>query len=141
MLLDDIRFHHEGITVADLEQAIAWYDRVLGFTLERCFPIPMGPAGEVQVAMVKRGRMRIELLCPPEPIPQSKQRWTSAQDLQTTGNKHLAIAIRDVNVVLPRLKAANVDIESTGHYPWGTNIFIRDPFGSLIELVEQPDLF
>jgi methylmalonyl-CoA/ethylmalonyl-CoA epimerase len=91
--------------------------------------------------MVKRGPMRIELLCPPEPIPQSKQRWTSNEDLQTTGNKHLAIAIREVDVVLHLLKAANVDIESTGHYPWGTNIFIRDPFGSLIELVEQPDLF
>ncbi|KTB79596.1 hypothetical protein AO069_27065 [Pseudomonas syringae pv. syringae PD2774] len=141
MLLDDIRFHHEGITVANLEQAIAWYERVLGFTLERRFPIPMGPAGETQVAMVKRGPMRIELLCPPEPIPQSRERWTAADDLKTTGNKHLAIAVRNVDSLLPVLKEASVDIESTGHYPWGTNIFIRDPFGSLIELVEQPDLF
>jgi len=141
MLLDDIRFHHEGITVADLEEAIAWYDRVLGFTVERRFPIPMGSAGDVQVAMVKRGPMRIELICPPEPKPQSKERWSSGEDLQTTGNKHLAIGIRDVDAALAILKAADVHIESTGHYPWGTNIFIRDPFGSLIELVEQPDLF
>jgi catechol 2,3-dioxygenase-like lactoylglutathione lyase family enzyme len=35
--MPDFTFHHGGVSVPDLDAAIAWYGNVLGFELERRF--------------------------------------------------------------------------------------------------------
>ena len=63
-------FHHGGVSVPDLEQAITWYRDILGFALERRFRIEPAKA---DVAFVRRGTLRFELFevadAAPLPLP------------------------------------------------------------------------
>jgi len=135
-VLKDIRFHHGGITVRNLNDAITWYGRVLGFKVAKTFVIPLGNNSKIQVAMLRRDGMQIELFQPETPQAQAKERSYPDKDIETIGNKHIAFAILNVDETLKDLKEADVDIAASGHYPWGANIFIRDPFGTLVELVD-----
>jgi hypothetical protein len=36
----ELRFHHGGVSVPDLEASIRWYREVLGFEVEHRFEIP-----------------------------------------------------------------------------------------------------
>jgi methylmalonyl-CoA/ethylmalonyl-CoA epimerase len=49
----EFTFHHGGVSVPDLDAAIDWYGRVLGFALERRFYIE---AARSHTAMVRKGR-------------------------------------------------------------------------------------
>ena len=51
-------FHHGGVSVPDLDAAIDWYARVLGFEVEKRFYIE--PA-KSHTAMIRRGPLRFEL--------------------------------------------------------------------------------
>ena len=53
-----LRAHHFGISVPDLDAALAWYERLLGFTLEQRLFIEKIPA---HIAFVRRGDFRIEI--------------------------------------------------------------------------------
>jgi len=50
----NIRPDHAGISVADLEASVAWYDDVLGFTVDRIVDVP-GDAG--RVALIRNGNL------------------------------------------------------------------------------------
>ena len=50
----EFTFHHGGVSVPDIEAAIAWYGRVLGFELEREFNIPPAKA---RAAMIRKGAL------------------------------------------------------------------------------------
>jgi hypothetical protein len=54
----ELKFHHAGVSVPDLEASIRWYRDVLGFEVEQRFEIPNARA---KVAMIKRGALRMEL--------------------------------------------------------------------------------
>ncbi|MFT3763055.1 MAG: VOC family protein [Pseudoxanthomonas sp.] len=133
-----LKHHHGAMSVPDMEAAIAWYARVLGFILERRFPIPAIPA---EVALLKRGPMRIELFEVPGANPLPDERREPNSDNRTHGNKHIAFAVPDVDAAAEHLRAQDVDIVWVKRFPWGANIFLRDVAGNLIELVEQPDMW
>jgi methylmalonyl-CoA/ethylmalonyl-CoA epimerase len=134
----EIKHHHGGVSVPNLAESIDWYTKVLGFEVERQFPIPQIPA---TVAMLKRGDLRVELFELPDAKPLPPERREPHTDLQTCGNKHLAFAIKHVDTVAEELKRLGADIVFVGHFQHGSNIFLRDNAGNLIELVEQPDLW
>lgn len=134
----DLKHHHGGVSVPDLEASIRWYESMLGFEVERRFPIPQIPA---EIAMLRRGEMRIELFHLPNAKPLPPDRREPHLDLQTHGTKHLAFAIKHVDTVAEELKRKGADIVFVGHHAHGSNIFLRDNAGNLIELVEQPDLW
>lgn len=133
-----LKHHHGAMSVPDLDAAIEWYARVLGFELEKRFPIPAIPA---EVAMLRREQMRIELFEVPgaQPLPDARREPNS--DNRTHGNKHVAFAVPDVDAAAERLQAQQVDIVWVKRFPWGANIFLRDIAGNLIELVEEPSLW
>ncbi|HEY4973922.1 MAG TPA: VOC family protein, partial [Steroidobacteraceae bacterium] len=54
----ELKFHHGGVSVPDLEASIRWYHDMLGFEVEHRFEIPKAHA---KVAMIKRGALRMEL--------------------------------------------------------------------------------
>lgn len=134
----ELKFHHGGISVPDLEASIRWYSEVLGFELEQRLELPHVPA---KIALLKRADMRIELFEVPGATPLPAERRVPDEDLRTHGNKHVAFAIRSVDETEPELLAKGVDIVFVGRFKFGSNIFLRDNAGNLIELVQQPDLF
>ena len=134
----ELKHHHGGISVPDLEASVRWYGEVLGFEVEQRIEIPTIPA---QVVMLKRGDLRIELFQVPGAKPLPPERREPDRDVHTHGNKHVAFAIRSVDEAERELRARNVDIVFVGRFKFGSNIFLRDNAGNLIELVQQPEMF
>ncbi len=134
----DIRHHHAGISVPDLDAAITWYHEVLGFTLEKREYLPPVPA---QVAFLRRGPLRIELFQPEQATPLPADRRIPDADLRTHGNKHVAFAVRDIEAAAAALRQRGVDIVFVKHMPTASVLFMRDNSGNLIEMIQQPDLW
>jgi len=126
--------HHGGVSVPDLEASIRWYAEVLDFEVERRFDIPAIPA---KVAMIRRGPLRIELFEVPGAAPLPADRRQPNLDVRTHGNKHVAFAVANVDTFAEELKQRGADIVFVAHHPFGSNIFIRDNTGNLIEFVQE----
>ena len=134
----EIRFHHEGISVPDLEASIAWYKTMLGFELEKR---DMLPPLKANVAFLKRGDLRLELFEVPGAAALPEERRFPNKDLLTHGNKHVSWAVKDVRGTVEYLKERGADIVFVLDIGGGTVSFIRDNSGNLIELTQQADLW
>ena len=134
----EIRFHHGGLSVPNLDESIEWYARVLGFQVETRFQIPVIPAN---VAMLRRDSMRIELFQVDGASPLPTDRRLPERDVWTHGNKHVAFAVRDVPQMADELRRLDADIVFVMKHDFGSNIFIRDNAGNLLEFCEQPELW
>jgi catechol 2,3-dioxygenase-like lactoylglutathione lyase family enzyme len=134
----EFKHHHTAISVSSLDEAIAWYSRALGFELEFIFPIEHINA---RAALIKRGPLRIEIFEVQNANPLPPDRRIPDEDPKTHGNKHPAYAIRSVAETLPALVARGVDIAEVINIDVGSAIYIRDPFGNLIEFVQAPDMW
>jgi methylmalonyl-CoA/ethylmalonyl-CoA epimerase len=140
VLRPQVRPHHVGISDADLEASIAWYERNLGFSPESIAPVS---EDEGRVAMlVNEGGFRVELFELPGAAPLPDARRHPASDLRTHGVKHAAHAVTDIGAWSERLHAAGAD------FVWDVRVhedvkvlFVRDTTGNLVELVEplEPD--
>ena len=134
----ELKYHHGAISVPDLEASIRWFGNVLDFQVEERFDIPAIPA---RVAMLRRGELRLELFEVPGAKPLPDERRHPNLDVTTHGNKHVAFAIRDLDAAEQELRRRGADIVFVGRFDFGSNIFLRDNAGNLIELVLQPDLW
>ena len=132
----DFTFHHGGVSVPDLDAAIAWYGRVLGFAEERRFAIPPARA---KAAFIRKGALRFELFEVEGAAALPEDRRTPDRDLQTHGNKHVAFRIADLEAFLEEMADKNADIAFVVRQAFGRGCFIRDCAGNLIEFVEEPD--
>jgi methylmalonyl-CoA/ethylmalonyl-CoA epimerase len=149
-LLKDLNPHHFSIAVPDMDRAIAWYTSVLGFETEVRFHVAGIPADG---AFLCRPELRLELWCATDVAPVPQERRTPNQDLKTSGTKHIAFTVADLQAHLPDLVNYGVDIaaiqrnrgepmapESNPLAPGRPPVFalfIRDPFGTLIELIDR----
>lgn len=134
----EIKHHHGGVSVADLEASVQWYCEVLGFEVERRFEIPPVPA---RVALLQRGALRMELFEVPGAAPLPQDRRHTDRDLRTCGNKHVAFAVQDLALAVADLKARGADIAMVHTSPFGASAFIRDNTGNLIEFVQEPSMW
>ena len=135
----DLRFHHAGVSVPDLESAIAWYGTMLGFEVDSR---DIRPPLQAKVAFLRRGNLRLELFEVPGAAPLPEERRDPNQDVLTHGNKHVAYAVKDVHAVADELKSRGADVvvvKDVG--PAVSLAYIRDNSGNLIELFQQPDLW
>lgn len=132
--------HHTGLTVSDLERSIDFYTELLNCTVESRFSVG-GTALQTAVdtpdvsgtfAHLRSDETRIELveyepageLSPPESIPQP-------------GVVHLAFAVEDVDAFLKELPDDIESLSGPQTTESGTRIvFVRDPDGNLVELLE-----
>lgn len=133
----DFTFHHGGVSVPDLDAAIAWYGRVLGFAVEKRFWID---AARSHTAMIRKGPLRFELFEVEGAAPLPEDRRHPPADLRTHGTKHLAFRVADMEEFLAEMAAKQVDIAFVVRENFGKGCFIRDCAGNLIEFVEEPDL-
>jgi methylmalonyl-CoA/ethylmalonyl-CoA epimerase len=142
--------HHVSLSVPDLEAAIKWYGEILGFSVLARMDIRAIPA---RGAFLKRGSLRLELwnLENAEPVPEARRNPNT--DLHTCGTKHMALAVPDLQDCLKELVRRGVDIAAVQRNPAQPMmpdsdplaegkppvfaVFIRDPGGSLIELIDM----
>jgi catechol 2,3-dioxygenase-like lactoylglutathione lyase family enzyme len=132
----EFTFHHGGVSVPSLDDAIDWYGRVLGFEVEKRFWIE---AARSHTAMLRKGPLRFELFEVEGAAPLPEDRRHPPSDLRTHGNKHLAFRVEDLEVFLAEMKAKQVDIAFVVREEFGKGCFIRDCAGNLIEFVEEQD--
>jgi len=149
-VLPQIAIHHFSVSVPDLEGSIAWYSEILGFAVESRFEIEPLSA---KAAFLKRGDLRLELwqVSGGEPVPESRRDPNS--DLRTAGTKHVAFAVANLQRCLAELVKRGVDIAAVQRDPAEPMLpdpdpaapgktpafaaFIRDPGGTLIELLDR----
>lgn len=126
-------FHHGGVSVPDLQQAIEWYRDMLGFEVESEFPIP---AANAQVVMVRKGPLRFEIFEVEDATPLPDDRRYPNLDLKTHGNKHVAFQVNDMERMLQHLTDKGADIAMVVREEFGSAVFVRDCAGNLIEFVD-----
>jgi catechol 2,3-dioxygenase-like lactoylglutathione lyase family enzyme len=129
----DFTFHHGGVSVPDLDEAIEWYGRVLGFELEKRFYIE---AAKSHTAFVKKGPLRFEVFQVEGAAPLPEDRRHPPSDVRTHGNKHVAFQISDLDAFLEEVQAKGADVAFVVREEFGRGCFLRDPAGNLIEFVE-----
>ena len=130
----EFTFHHGGVSVPDIDAAIDWYGRVLGFELEKSFYI--APA-KAKAAMIRKGPLRFELFEPEDAAPLPEDRRHPPRDIQTHGNKHVAFRIDDLEAFLAEMEEKVADIAFVVREEFGSGCFIRDCAGNLIEFVTE----
>jgi methylmalonyl-CoA/ethylmalonyl-CoA epimerase len=128
-----LRAHHFGISVPDLDAAVAWYQRMLGFDVEERLFIDKIPA---HIAFVKRGEFRIEIFQVDGAAPLPDDRRVPNLDLKTHGNKHMCFEVPDVPAAVNALRAAGADIAFETRVDGNPTAFVRDCAGNLIEFLQ-----
>jgi len=134
--MPDFSFHHGAASVPDLDAAIAWYDKVLDFKVEKRFYVEPAKA---QAAMLRNGALRIELFAPEQADPLPEDRRHPPKDILTHGNKHVAFRIDDLEAFLDDMTGRGADIAFVVRENFGRACFLRDCAGNLIEFVEEKD--
>jgi len=141
---------HTGITVSNLEQSLAFWRDVLGFELshrthqaEELASEITGVAGaEIALAVLKApGGHKIELLEYNKPADKRTDIDLRPCDV---GHIHIALAVDDLNAVLNSIAASgwkaagSPQILKTGPNAGKEVIYMRDPDGTTIELMQIP---
>jgi len=132
----EFTFHHGGVSVPSLDEAIEWYGRVLGFEMEKRFYIE---AARSHTAMVRKGPLRFEIFEVEGAVPLPEDRRSVPRDLKTHGNKHVAFRVEDLDAFLAEMEQKGADVAFVVREAFGRGCFIRDCAGNLIEFVEEPD--
>ena len=139
---------HTGITVSNLERSLAFWRDVLGFELshsahqkgELAAEITGVPGAEILIAVLKAPGHKIELLEYREPRDR-KQFQPRPCDV---GSTHVALTVDDLDAILETIassgwKAAGKPQTLTvGPNAGKRVIYVRDPDGTTIELMQPP---
>jgi len=132
----DVQFDHWAISVPNLDESIAWYERIFDFKVLRRIHIPQIPAN---VAVLTRDGLNLEIFEVPNATPLDPARRNPDTDNRTHGHKHMSFRAHNIEALHEELVKRGVDIVWFKKFPHGTNIFLRDNAGCLIEVVEIRD--
>ncbi|WP_226018855.1 VOC family protein [Novosphingobium sp. FKTRR1] len=132
----EFTFHHGGVSVPSLDEAIAWYGHVLGFAVEKRFYIE---AARSHTAMLRKGPLRFEVFEVAGAAPLPEDRRHPPRDVKTHGNKHVAFRVADLEAFLVEMADKGADVAFVVREAFGKGCFIRDCAGNLIEFVEEPE--
>jgi catechol 2,3-dioxygenase-like lactoylglutathione lyase family enzyme len=140
---------HTGITVSNLERAVAFWRDVLGFepshtahqTGEMAREITGVAGAEIKLAVVKApGGHKIELL--EYLAPAERKRGVDLRPCDV-GSVHVALIIDDLNAVLSVINASGWKAAGkpqtlqSGPNAGKRVVYVRDPDGTTIELMQQ----
>jgi catechol 2,3-dioxygenase-like lactoylglutathione lyase family enzyme len=132
-----VKVLHTGISVSDMERSLKWYKDVLGF--EECYKDDYVPPLGARICFIRGvGGYEIELFQydAPKAIPEDRLKPNS--DLQTIGTKHVAFQVSDMAGFKAKAVAYGVDIAHEVTMCGESVMFIRDPDGVLVELIQPP---
>ena len=146
---------HAGITVPDIDEAIAWFERVLGCRAPLTFGPFSDPTGTFmtdllgvhpravieQITMIRCGRSaNVELFEYEAP----DQRTTFPKNSDWAGH-HIAFYVDDIDAAVAHMQAQGVQkllgpLPVTDGPAAGQSInYFRAPFGTYIELISYPN--
>lgn len=126
---------HVGISVGNMDEALGWYERNLGFVLIKDDYVP--PLG-ARICFVRSGDFELELFQYDEPRPLPADRLTTPNtDLQTIGTKHVAFEVDDMNSLREKLLKNGADIAHETVMEGNDVLFVRDNSGVLIEFIQH----
>jgi methylmalonyl-CoA/ethylmalonyl-CoA epimerase len=152
-----MRVNHFSIAVPDMDEAIDWYREVFGLQLERRSRFD---ARELrgENAFVSRDGVRIELWALDDAAAVPAERREPNSDLLTCGTKHIGFELEGLQAVVDDLVARGVDFASIQRRRGEPHLaedhpetsgdptrqpafaaFIRDPGGTLIELLDPTE--
>jgi len=141
---------HTGMSVSNLERSLAFWRDVLGFELshtahqtgEMAKQITGVAGAELKLAVVKApGGHKIELLEYLAPTDRKKNVHLRPCDV---GHVHVALNVGNLEAVLERIAASGWKAAGepqtikSGPNAGKRVVYVRDPDGSTIELMEQP---
>lgn len=140
-----LRVSHLGICVSDLERALAFYRDALGFAFETELRVEGQPSEtllrlrdvRLRAVYLVRDGVRIELLHYEAPGHRGDG---SPRPMNQLGLTHLSFRVGDLDAELAALEARGVRVlhdTRIDHAPLRARaVFVTDPDGTLIELVE-----
>jgi methylmalonyl-CoA/ethylmalonyl-CoA epimerase len=129
----DIALDHVALSVPDIGESVAWYQKMFGFQEVRRGGQPAG----MQTALIQRGDIRIELFQVSGAAPLPESRRNPSEDFRTHGVKHFAFRVQDIRAVLARLQAKGVKVVFELHdYPGAAFAFVSDNAGNAVELIQ-----
>jgi len=141
---------HTGITVSNLERALAFWRDVLGFepshtahqTGEMASEITGVAGAEIKLAVVKTpGGHKIELL--EYLAPAERKRHVNLRPCDV-GSVHVALIVDDLAAVLSAINASGWKAAGkpqtlqSGPNAGKRVVYVRDPDGTTIEFMQQP---
>ena len=142
---------HTGITVSNLEQSLAFWRDVLGFELshtahqtgELAREITGVAGAEIKLAVLRApGGHKIELLEYVAPPDRKKDVDLRPCDV---GSVHVALLVDDLEAVLESIAASGwkavgkPQTLTSGPNTGKRVVYVRDPDGTTIELMQPPD--
>jgi len=133
----DIAWNHVALSVPNIAESIAWYEKMLGFkgTVRGGQP---NPNARQIVADLRRGDITIELFQVAGAAPLPDSRKNPSEDFRTHGVKHFGFEVKNLPAVLAELKAKGVQIAfDMRDAPTERFAFISDNAGNAIELIEH----
>lgn len=123
------RFEHVAISVSDLDRAVVWYVERFGFTEVRRAE---KPEYGLKTAVIRLGEAEIEIMQPDTPLQAPAGPRGLQPLLRQGGLNHLAIAVPDVRAAYEHFRADGEAMAT--EMVEGRLFFVRDPFGTLIEV-------
>lgn len=140
-----LRVSHLGICVSDLERSLAFYRDALGFAFESELRVEGEPSEtllrlhdvRLRAAYLVRDGLRIELLHYETPGHRGD---ASPRPMNQLGLTHLSLRVEDLDAELAALEARGVQVlrdTRIDHAQLRARaVFVTDPDGTLVELVE-----
>lgn len=134
------RFDHVGISVPDLNAAVAWYCEALHLTEEHAFSVSGTDLRGVMLRHISGHR--VELLHRPDAAP-GLVADGPLEAAGTLGYGHLCLAVDtpdEVDAEFARLVAAGAGVRMSPRpapRPGARMAFVSDPYGNLIELIDR----
>jgi glyoxylase I family protein len=139
---------HTGFTVTNIEKSLSFWRDVLGFELSHrahhtgdlASQVTGVPGAEILIAVLKVPGHKIELL---EYLAPADRKQISGRPCDV-GSVHLAFTVDDVDAVLGRIEgsgwstAGQPQTLKTGPNAGKRVVYIRDPDGTTIELMQPP---
>lgn len=126
---------HTGISVYNMEQSVAWYEKNLGFRVVK--DSGFVPPLKAKIVFMEKNGYEIELFEYEHPIPLPEERKMPNYDLRTVGTKHVAFLTDNMTALRSRFLENGVDIALEVRMDGEAVMFIRDCNGVLIEFIEQ----
>ena len=126
---------HAGISVYNMEESLAWYDKNLDFKLvsDDGFVPPL----KARICFIQNGDFQIELVEYEHPKKLPEDRLAPNSDLQTVGTKHIAFATENMAALKEKFIQNGVDIAHEVMMEGNNVMFIRDCNGVLIEFIQK----
>lgn len=133
----EFRVHHVGVIARNYDEMVRWYERHLGFTLDREWTMPETHPG-VRMCLLKRGDFFVELIAGGTRIGHQVAA-DPGEDYRITGFRHIAFEVDDVDGMVAKLVSEGVPVffaPMTFDVISVRAALIRDPEGNTIELMK-----